>query len=184
MSNHYTIDEIIQQTKAWIYKVVIGCNFCPFAEREMKRGTVRFIVQESHDPGLLLHSFHEECLHLDADPNTETTLMILPYAFEEFQDYLQFLELAENLIIEKGYEGIYQVASFHPKYHFAGEPATDAANYTNRSPYPMLHLLREESIEIALEHYSGNADEIPDNNIRFAREKGTTYMKMLRDSCF
>ena len=89
---------------------------------------------------------------------------------------------AEKLITEKGYDGIYQVASFHPHYIFAGTTEEDAANYTNRSIYPMIHLLRENSINKALELYD-NPRDIPDNNIDFARNKGLIYMKMLRNSC-
>ena len=96
--------------------------------------------------------------------------------------YLDLVEMAEDLIEEEDYEGVYQVASFHPDYLFAGSDSEDPANYTNRSPYPMLHLLREESIEKALEHYSGDPDEIPERNIRFAREKGLAYMKRLFNS--
>ena len=92
------------------------------------------------------------------------------------------LREAEKLLKRKGYEGVYQLASFHPHYRFAAASAGDAANYTNRSPYPMLHLLKEESIEKALQHYP-NPEQIPERNIQFAREKGPAYMKMLRDSC-
>jgi hypothetical protein len=89
---------------------------------------------------------------------------------------------AEALLIESDYEGIYQVASFHPDYQFAGTLMADAANYTNRSIFPMLHLLRESSVDKALEHYA-DPEGIPDRNIDFAREKGPAYMKMLRDAC-
>ena len=88
-----------------------------------------------------------------------------------------------SLLKQKGYNGIYQLASFHPLYRFADSVEDDAANYTNRSLYPMLHLLRESSIDNALEHYK-DPEAIPGHNINFAREKGNTYMKMLRDSCF
>ena len=93
------------------------------------------------------------------------------------------VDVAERLLKQKGYEGIYQLASFHPLYRFAGTDDNDAANFTNRSLYPMLHLLREESIEKALQHYK-EPESIPEYNIHFAREKGLVYMKMLRDACF
>jgi hypothetical protein len=111
----------------------------------------------------------------------ETSFLIFPRAFSKFDDYLYLLSLAESFLKKKGYEGVYQVASFHPLYLFAGSDENDPANYTNRSIYPMLHLLREESIDKALENYN-DPENIPERNINFAREKGLVYMKMLRDS--
>jgi uncharacterized protein len=119
---------------------------------------------------------------MDEEKDIETSFLILPNAVEKFDDYLYLVSDAEDLLIEKGYEGIYQLASFHPLYKFANSEEKDAANYTNRSIYPMLHLLREASIDKALENYR-NPEGIPDININFAREKGLVYMKMLRDSC-
>jgi hypothetical protein len=120
---------------------------------------------------------------LGKDPLIETTLLILPNDFESFTDYLSLVAMAEKQLRKHRFEGIYQVASFHPEYCFAGEAPDDASNYTNRSPYPMLHLLREESIEKALTNFP-DPESIPERNIRFAREKGTLAMKMLRDACF
>jgi uncharacterized protein len=173
---------IIEQTKKWIISVVIGCNFCPFAAREVKRNTIHYRVETANDINLCLQAFWQECIRLDNDEAIETTLLIFPNAFETFDTYLDLLSLAERAIKKKGYEGIYQVASFHPLYRFADSQDNDAANYTNRSPYPMLHLLREEKIEQALEHYH-EPEQIPKRNIQFAREKGLAYMKKLRDSC-
>lgn len=177
-------EQIISQTKKWITDVVIGCNFCPFAAREMKRNTVRFIVSESESMEECLTAFLEACRQLDDDESIETILVIFPNLTGDFEEYLDLVEMSEELIESEEYEGIYQVASFHPEYQFAGVAADDPANFTNRSPYPMLHLLREESLEKALEFYQGDPEEIPENNIRFAREKGLLYMKMLRDNCF
>ena len=119
---------------------------------------------------------------MDENEQVETALIIFPNTFEQFDDYLDLVSLAESLLKKEDYEGIYQVASFHPQYRFAGAPVSDAANYTNRSVYPMLHILREESIEKALEKYP-DSGQIPEHNINFAREKGVVYMKMLRDAC-
>jgi hypothetical protein len=172
-------ENIVRITRNWINTVVIGCNFCPFAEREMKRNSVHFELAASTDPELVLDQYHKLLVHLDEHPEIETAFLILPEGFSEFMNYLDLVEVAEELIEDQDYEGIYQVASFHPDYLFAGSDAADPANYTNRSPYPMLHLLREESVEKALEHYPGDPDEIPERNIRFAREKGLAYMKNL-----
>ena len=130
---------------------------------------------------MCLDSFVNEIERLDNNEMIDTCLLILPNAFEKFEDYLGLLSLAEGLLKKKGYEGIYQLASFHPLYLFAGSNEDDAANYTNRSIYPMLHLLREESIDKAIENYK-DPGSIPERNINFAREKGLAYMKMLRDS--
>jgi hypothetical protein len=174
---------IIDQTKKWINNVVIGCNFCPFAATVVKKKQVSYVVEISDSAEKCLLSFLTEMQNLDANPGIETSFIIYTNLFQKFKDYLDFVSDAEDLLIEKGYEGIYQVASFHPEYQFANSERNDAANYTNRSIYPMLHLLREESIEKALEQYK-NPEDIPEKNIAFARTKGLVYMQMLRDSCF
>ena len=182
MAKMDTAPEIIEQTKKWIHEVVIGCNFCPFAAKVMKQQAVFYGVENSTDTAVCLDRFLNEVKRLDEDITVETSFVIFPLAFEVFDDYLDLVETAEELLIEKGYEGIYQLASFHPLYQFADASPKDAANYTNRSPYPMLHLLRETAIDTALEHYA-DPESIPENNINFARQKGLLYMKMLRDSC-
>jgi len=177
-----TTEEIIEQTKKWIKDVVIGCNFCPFAAKEVKQNSIHYQVEKSIDKAACLQAFLNECIRLDKDDKIVTTLLIFPGAFQQFDDYLDLLADAETLLEENDYDGIYQVASFHPQYIFGNAPVNDAANYTNRSIYPMLHLLREEQIDQALERYP-NPEKIPGNNINFAREKGVQYMKMLRDTC-
>jgi uncharacterized protein len=173
---------IIDQTKKWITNVVIGCNFCPFAAREVKGNSIHYQVETSTDSKICLQAFLQECIRLDNEEKIETTLLIFPNAFATFDAYLDLLSIAERALKKKGYEGVYQVASFHPLYRFANTRGNDAANYTNRSIYPMLHLLREEKIEQALQHYP-DPEQIPVRNVHFAREKGIAYMKMLRDSC-
>jgi len=172
----------IEATKKWIRDVVIGCNFCPFASKPVKVNTVRYQIDESQQLDQCLEVFINECKVLDQEELIETTLIIYPNQFGDFNDYLDFLSLAEQLIRSQKYTGIYQVASFHPAYCFAGEDPSDASNYTNRSPFPMLHLLREARLEEALDKFP-HADQIPENNIRFTRTKGAAYMKMLVDAC-
>ena len=176
-----TTQQIIDQTKKWIVDVVIGCNLCPFAANVMRQQTVFYRVETSSDINACLDSFLRELEKLDSDDTIETSFMIFPHAFQKFDDYLQLVSLAEKLLKRKGYEGVYQVASFHPLYLFANSNEDDPANYTNRSIYPMLQVLREASIDKALEHYK-DPESIPERNINFAREKGLTYMKMLRDA--
>ncbi|UHD17026.1 DUF1415 domain-containing protein [Thiocapsa bogorovii] len=175
-------EDAIVRTKKWISEVVIGCRLCPFAAREFNRGAIHYQVGDASDQESCLKAFFSECRRLDTTPSIETTLLILPGAFPDFEAYLDLVALAEGLLEAEGYEGHYQVAGFHPDYRFADAPADDPANYTNRSPYPMLHLLREESIESVLQHYP-DPDGIPERNIAFARQKGLEYMKALRDAC-
>jgi len=177
-----TNEQIINETKKWINDVVVGCNFCPFAANAVKRLSVHYQVEDSISLSVCMDSFLQETARLDNERNIETSFLIFPNAFKNFDDYLDIVANAESALKQKGYEGIYQLASFHPLYLFAGTTEKDAANYTNRSVYPMLHLLREESIDKALENYT-KPEDIPDRNINFAREKGLTYMKMLRDAC-
>ena len=173
---------VINQTKKWVTDIVIGCNFCPFAAKEMKRDSIHYEIENSSETGQSLDSFLKECIRLDENESIETCLLIFPQSYKRFDDYLNLVSRAERLLKKNGYEGVYQVASFHPSYCFADSPMEDAANFTNRSPYPMLHLLRESSIEQALLRYP-DPGKIPENNIHFAREKGYAYMKMLRDAC-
>jgi hypothetical protein len=175
-------ETIIAQTKKWITDVVIGCNFCPFAPKVLKQKTIHYVVEKSDQIKETLTSLLNQCVYLDDNQNIETTLLILPGSYQNFDDYLRLVSQAERLIKKKGYEGIYQVASFHPLYVFADSAVNDPANFTNRSPYPMLHILREEGIEEALLNYP-HPEKIPENNVKFAREKGYDYMKNLRDDC-
>jgi uncharacterized protein len=119
---------------------------------------------------------------MNAEAAIETMFLLLPQNFDRFADYLKLVQAAEVLLKKSGYEGIYQVASFHPAYLFAGSSMNDAANYTNRSPYPMLHILREESVSRAIDSYP-DTHKIPGKNTAFAREKGLAYMQRLRAAC-
>lgn len=173
---------VIAQTAKWIQSVVIGCNFCPFASRAMLRKSIRYVVLPDATTESAMMTLVDEWHHLDRMEEVETTLVIFPGHFADFDAYLDLVGVAEDLSAEQGYEGVYQIASFHPDYCFAGATDDDPANYTNRSPYPMLHLLREDSITRALEHYT-DAEGIPDRNMAFAAEKGLQFMQLLRASC-
>ncbi|GAA4737118.1 DUF1415 domain-containing protein [Flavisolibacter ginsenosidimutans] len=171
-------ETVVAQTKKWILDVVVGCNFCPFAGREVKRGTVAYEVLKTGSAQTVLAAFEAAMKKLDANTEIETMLLILPQGFGRFADYLKLVSGAERTIKKKGYEGVYQVASFHPQYLFAGSSTSDPANYTNRSPYPMLHLLREDSVSKAIASYP-DTHKIPQRNIAFAKEKGLAYMQAL-----
>jgi hypothetical protein len=173
-------DDPKHRTRQWLETVVIGLNFCPFAKRELRRNAIRFTESPSHRVEEVLEQLVSECRFLDNHPETETTLLILPNGFEEFLDYLDMLELAERLLAKLGYEGVYQIASFHPDYCFADAEKEDAANFTNRSPLPMLHLLREASLEKVIDDYP-DTDTIPQANIEKARLLGADYFRALLD---
>lgn len=173
----------IQSTKNWISNVIVGHNFCPFAKREVLRDSIHYQVAESNDLMVALQGLFAECQRLDQEPKIETTFIIYPNAFKTFKRYLKFLDLAEALLIDQEYEGIYQLASFHPEYCFADADLDDPANYTNRSPYPMLHILREASLEEALENYD-EPESIPERNIKAARKMGLNQLKKLLKDCY
>jgi uncharacterized protein len=176
-------EKMIAQTISWVNSIVVGCNFCPFAGHAMQNQRVRFAVTDETAIQPCVDALLTECRHLNENAGIETTLLILSNGYEDFHSYLRLLSQAEEFLVSAGYEGIYQLASFHPAYQFEGESVQDAANYTNRSPYPMLHLLREESVEKAIQHYAGDTTDIPGQNIQYARAKGLVYMAALREAC-
>jgi hypothetical protein len=171
-------EQVITDTKNWVSNVVVGCNFCPFAAKEVKKGSIQYTVLEAATLKTTLEAVVRAMLQLDIDDSIETTLLILPGSFLLFNDYLNMLDKAETLLDKENYSGIYQMASFHPEYLFAGSNNEDPSNYTNRSPYPMLHFLRESSITRAVDSYPG-IDEVPQRNIAYAKNKGLLYMQQL-----
>lgn len=173
---------IIDQTKNWIKKVVIDCNFCPFAAKPFAQKSIHYSVELNFDNKHITELIKKEFELLDSNPSIETSFVIFPNQLLDFQEYLSFVKKAEQILRKLNYEGIYQIASFHPDYLFAGTDSGDPANYTNRSIYPMLHILREESLSKALSLFK-NPESIPETNIKFAHEKGLKYMQVLRHTC-
>lgn len=169
---------IIKRTEHWFSSFIIKFNICPFAKREYDRKSIHFSVNNATDIEQCLEILFKECLRLDSHPDIETTLVIYPNNFTQFEDYLDFVSIAEALLEEQNYQGTYQLASFHPDYCFEGEPSSDPANYTNRSPYPMLHLIRESSIERALKSYP-DPEQIPEKNIKLTRSMGLAKLHAL-----
>jgi hypothetical protein len=167
------IDDVISATTRWLEKSVIGLGLCPFAENPYRSGRVRFHVSEQRSAAGLLKDLKSELTRLAAaDPaQCETTLLIHPWVLTDFIEYNDFLEVCDAVIAELDLEGELQVASFHPQYQFAGTQPEDIENYTNRSPYPTLHLLREASVERAVAAV-GDTDEIYLRNIRTLRNLG------------
>lgn len=170
--------DVIAQTRGWVEQLIVKYSICPFARREVERDSIRYVVADVSRVAGVLEQLVIECEYLDKHPDTETTLFIVPTGFEGFLGYLDLIDLANELISQQGYEGVYQLASFHPDYCFDGEPEDDPANYTNRAPYPVIHILREASLERALAAYE-EPESIPDRNIAFARRKGRQFFTRL-----
>lgn len=171
--------EVIEKTRAWLKQVVIGLNFCPFAKPVFDKEKIHYQVSTARALEDCLEDLIDEAERLDATPDIETSLLIFPDALEAFDDFLDAVEIGDELMLAQGYEGVYQLASFHPEYCFADSDEQDAANYTNRSPYPILHLIREDSIAKALEKYPKDPDLIPETNVKLARELGLEKMQSL-----
>jgi hypothetical protein len=164
---------VIDATRRWIAEIVIGLNLCPFARRVFEGSLVRYVVSEAQDATTLLTDLDRELRTLATAPiaEVETTLLIHPHVFGDFLPYNDFLDAAEGLVDALDLDGVIQIASFHPRYQFAETEPDAVENYTNRSPYPMLHLLREESVSaITLEE--AELLDIPRRNIETLRALG------------
>lgn len=168
-----TSDDIIATTKSWLKEAVIGLNLCPFANAVYIKDQIRYVVSQAQTPEELATELREELQFLEnSDPaKVDTTLFIHPYVLEDFLDYNDFLDSAEGILVELDLDGIIQIASFHPDYQFAGTQADDIDNYTNRGPYPILHLLRESSIERAVKIFP-EAHVIFEKNIATMQQLG------------
>ncbi|MDX1560504.1 MAG: DUF1415 domain-containing protein [Marinobacter sp.] len=174
--------EIIAATRKWVEEVVVGYNLCPFAKRELVRNRIRFVVSEAETEDELLQALHSELQRLEDEPEIETTLLIHPDVLQDFGPYNEFLDAADGLLAYLDMDGVYQIASFHPEYQFEGTEPGAAENYTNRSPFPMLHLLREASLEAAIDSYP-DVDGIPQSNIELMNDLGTEKMRSILRSC-
>ena len=171
-------DKVISTVRNWLESVVIELNLCPFAKRELNNDRVRFAKTDATNEVQLLQALETELERLSASDSIETTLLIHPNVLADFEDYNQFLELADGLLVQMELDGVFQIASFHPHYQFADTQPDDAENYTNRSPFPLLHILREESLSRAIEH-TPDVDQIPLRNIEKMNELGAQKLKLL-----
>lgn len=172
--------EVIRKTQVWLKEIVIGLNLCPFAALPFAQDTVRYTVLETEEEEEILEQLKLEMRRLMDTPKIllETSLLILPTAFSNFLDYNDFLHMANDLLEEEDWSGHLQIASFHPEYQFAGTQADDPENYTNRAPFPILHLLREESIASALETVK-HPEEIYKRNIKTMEDLGMEGIQRL-----
>ena len=140
-----------------------------FRSRELVKNRVRFVTTTANNEEQLVLALQAELTLLNNDPSIETTVLIHPEVLQDFYDYNDFLDVADAVLVEMELDGVYQIASFHPDYQFGGTQADDAENYTNRSPYPVLHLLREDSLEQVIADYP-DVDDIPERNIALMNE--------------
>lgn len=175
-----TDEIIVAQTQQWITSVVVGLNLCPFARRVVETNRIRYRVSHAADSRGLLKVLTDELLVLTGTSmaTVETSFLIHPDVLQDFYDYNDFLDQAELCIDRLDLEGVIQIASFHPQYQFADTSPDDLENYTNRSPYPMLHLLREESIT----RVAKNPDDllqIPENNRQTLQKLGRAALMNL-----
>jgi hypothetical protein len=175
-------ERTVQTVRQWVETLVVGMNLCPFAKREMVNNRVRFATTTSITEEQLLIALQTELELLNTDTSVETTLLIHSRVLQDFFDYNRFLSYADSLLVEMGLEGIYQIASFHPDYQFDGTNPDDAENYTNRSPYPMLHLIREASLERVIADYP-EIDQIPVRNIALMNGIGQDKLQALLRFC-
>ncbi|MEM8485370.1 MAG: DUF1415 domain-containing protein [Bacteroidota bacterium] len=175
-------EHIEHATRQWVNKVVIDLNLCPFAQKAMAAKQVRFFVTAARTEEALLEVLQHELALLQQNPAIETSLLIHPEALRNFSDYNQFLDYADALLVAMDLEGIFQIASFHPDYQFSDTQLEDVENFTNRSPYPMLHVLREQSVEAAVCKHPA-PEQIPAQNIKRLRQLGSAHMLALFDNC-
>lgn len=169
-------NDIITATRRWVETLVIGLNLCPFAKRELVQDRVRIKVTEAASAKELLPVLQAELELMQGDDAIGTTLLVHPQALNDFNAYLDFLEVAGDVLADLDLEGELQIASFHPDYQFEGTSVDDASNYTNRSPYPMLHLIREDDISWAVENHP-DVDGIPARNIALMEEMGIEKLR-------
>ena len=179
---------VIDASQRWLETVVVRHGLCPFASRVLNKNCLRFFVSEATTSEALVDDLIKELLHMNhhSRDELETSLLIHPYVLTDFQDYNDFLDVVDTVIDEAGLHGVIQVASFHPDYQFADSDEDDAANYTNRSPFPMLHLLREASIDEAVRDWTAkgrNMEDIPLNNVETLRRMGKSLLEKQLLAC-
>lgn len=175
-------DEALARTRRWLERAVIGLNLCPFAKAVYAKQQVRFVVTDAADAEALLEALRAELVFLrDVDPERiDTTLLIHPRVLTDFLEYNDFLDVADGAVRELQLEGTIQIASFHPEYRFAGTLDSDMGNFTNRAPFPMLHLLREAGVERAVGAFP-DPEAITGRNISTLERLGSEGWRSLMD---
>ena len=176
--------DAIAQTRCWVKEVVIGLNLCPFAREPFEAGSIRYQLCEAVEEDAVYTALIRELADFAQLPSeeAETGLFIASRGLGDFESYLDVLEDAQAALEEAGLEGMLQLASFHPDYCFDGMEADDPANYTNRSPYPMFHLIRQDGLAAALESWP-DPEAIPRRNVALLREMGLDGIRKLLEKC-
>ncbi|MBU2897655.1 DUF1415 domain-containing protein [Vibrio hepatarius] len=161
-----TNNMVVQHVNQWLKDVVIGLNLCPFAAKPQRNNQIKIFVSNAENEHTLLEDILNQLLELEKKPveELETTLVVIPKMLNDFDEYNLFIDWVEALMRQQNWQGIFQLATFHPGYCFAGTCPQDAENLTNRSPYPIFHLIREDSMAKVLKHYP-NPESIPETNI-------------------
>lgn len=176
---HPNSEDVIAQVQAWVNKVVVGENFCPFAAPILERVHYQLLAADPHEQ---MQDFAESCYQLRAEPAIETALLIAPEGLTCFDDYLERLDLFQALLEAQGFLGEFQLASFHPDYCFEGVDEEAAENYTNRSPWPIFHVIRESSLNEALAQLS-SPEKIPERNRQHAERLGVNALRASLQYC-
>ncbi len=174
------MNQIVTTVESWLDNVVIGLNLCPFAAKPRRNNQIRITVSTALTSEVLLADLQAELQLMAATPSsdTETSLLVVADMLENFEDYNQFLALVDKLLVQFEWEGVFQVASFHPNYCFADTPVDSQENLTNRSPYPILHIIREEGLEMALKSMK-SPEEVYKQNIKTMNNLSTEEIKQL-----
>lgn len=178
MYDNFEIDRIITEVESWLDEAVIGLKLCPFAAKPRLEDKIRFHLVDCHSDKALLAELADECVVLLNRDSIETTLLIVPDYLPKFEDFNQFLDLADRLLERMNWTGIFQIASFHPHFQFHDTEYDDRENWTNRSPYPVLHILRESSLSRAIDGFPG-VSQIPANNIDRLNRLDTNTFKSI-----
>jgi hypothetical protein len=171
-----------EQMKNWVERVIVKYNFCPFARKEVINNSIDYCELDCDNLDDAVVAVIEKCHQLNQAPELETSLLIFTNGFADFDAFLELMDLADGMLAHMGFEGTYQLAHFHPDYVFADAEEDDPANYTNRAPFPTLHLIREEGMALALEGYN-EPESIPEANIRLANRKGLAFWQQLLMRC-
>ena len=175
-------DDIIALTRSWVEQAVIGLNLCPFAKSVARKNQIEYRVSHAREPAALLRDLQtalQTMIDTPAD-NIDTLLLIHPWVLNDFFDFNDFTGLADELLDQSGLSGVLQIASFHPQYQFAGVAADDVTNATNRSPFPTLHLLREDSLDRAIDSVP-DTDQIVERNLAQMNELGDAGLRELQE---
>jgi hypothetical protein len=175
--------QVIQQTRHWLEAIVVGLNLCPFAAPVLKQGTLHIEACDAVDEETIFQAILQQLDYIQQNDEqvVATSLLVFSEALQDFDDYLDVLGVANELLSQSQLEGVIQIASFHPQYCFDAVAPDDISNYTNRSPYPMLHFIREAQMSRVLENYP-NPEAIPENNMARLRDMGLQQLQALLKS--